>query len=132
MDDRWKTNSGCVYNIGYHIIWCPKYRRKLLVDGVEIRLKELLLEKAAINGWDIVQLEVLPDYVHIFIKATPSDSIAHIVSQLKGYTAYTLRNEFEMLRTGVPTLWTRSYYVETVGHISEQTVQKYIENQKNK
>lgn len=132
MDDRWKTNSGCVYNIGYHIIWCPKYRRKLLTDGVDKRLKELLEEKAKQNGWEIVEMEVMPDHVHIFIRATPSDSIAHIVSQLKGYTAYTLRKEFTKLKTRVPTLWTRSYYVESVGHISQETIEKYIQDQKNK
>lgn len=66
-----------------------------------------------------------------FIKATPSDCVSHIVSQLKGYTANMLRKEFESLRRELPTLWTRSFYVESVGHISEQTIIKYIENQKN-
>ena len=132
MDDRWKTNSGCVYNISYHIIWCPKYRRKLLVDNVETRLRDLLINKSNENGWTIEKMEIMPDHVHIFIKATPSDSIAHIVSQLKGYTSYTLRTEFPHLKQRVPTLWTRSYYVETIGHISEKTILKYIEEQKTK
>lgn len=92
MDDRWKTNSGCVYNVSYHIIWCPKYRRKLLVGEVEKRLHSLLIEKAMANEWDISKLEIMPDHIHLFIKATPSDSIAHIVSQLKGYTSYILRS----------------------------------------
>lgn len=70
--------------------------------------------------------------IHLFIKATPSDSIAHIVSQLKGYTSYILRSEFPHLKQRVPTLWTRSYYVETIGHISEKTILKYIEDQKKK
>ena len=132
MDDRWKTNSGCVYNISYHIIWCPKYRRKLLVDNVETRLRDLLINKSNENGWTIEKMEIMPDHVHIFIKATPSDSIAHIVSQLKGYTSYTLRTEFPHLKQRVPTLWTRTYYVETIGHISEKTILKYIEEQKTK
>lgn len=132
MDERWKTNPGCVYNVAYHFIWCTKYRRKLLLGEVEERLRSLLIAKATANGWDIPELEVMPDHVHLFIKATPSDSIAHIASQLKGYTSFTLRTEFPHLKQRVPTLWTRSYYVETIGHISEKTILKYIEDQKNK
>lgn len=132
MNERWKTNSGCVYNIGYHIIFCPKYRRKVLVDGVDTRLKELLLEKSTANGWELLKLEIMPDHVHIFIKATPSDSTAYIVSQLKGYTAFMLRKEFPKLKSRLPNMWTRSYYVETVGNISQETVLRYIEQQKNK
>lgn len=132
MDKRWKTNEGCVYNIGYHIIWCPKYRRKVLVNGIDERCKELLLEKSAKNGWEIEKMEVMPDHIHIFLKATPSDSIAHIVSQLKGYTSCKLREEFPLLKSKLPSMWTRSYYVETIGHISEQTISKYIEEQKMK
>ena len=132
MDERWKTNAGCVYNVSYYIIWCTKYRRKLLLGEVEERLRSLLIEKATANGWDIPELEIMPDHVHLFVKATPSDSIAHITSQLKGYTSFSLRNEFPHLKQRVPTLWTRSYYVETIGHISEKTILKYIEDQKKK
>lgn len=131
MDKRWKTNPNCVYNIGYHIIWCSKYRKKLLTGDIETRLKDLLLYKANENGWIIEKLETMPDHIHIFIKATPSDSIGHIVGQLKGYTSNVLRKEFKILRTKVPTLWTRSYYAETIGNISQGVILKYIEDQKN-
>ena len=130
MDNRWKTSPSSVYNIGYHIIWCSKYRKKVLVGELENRLRYLLIEKAGINGWSIDKLEIIPDHVHLFIKATPSDSIAHIVGQLKGYTSNILRKEFCTLKK-LPTLWTRSYYVETIGHISEDTIKRYIENQKS-
>ena len=132
MDSRWKTNISCVYNVGYHIIWCPKYRRKVLIGGVENRLKELILDISIKNKWTIKSIEVMPDHVHIFIRATPSDSIGHIVSQIKGYTSFILRKEFPKLKSRLPTLWTRSYYVETIGHISEKTIKKYIDEQKNK
>lgn len=129
---------GCAANAGGWLpaqtavmSWCPKYRRKKLVGDIERRLRELLYEKASQNNWEIKELEIMPDYVHLFIKATPSDCVSHIVSQLKGYTANMLRKEFESLRRELPTLWTRSFYVESVGHISEQTIIKYIENQKN-
>jgi len=130
MDKRWKTNKSSVYNIGYHIIWCSKYRRNVLTGDIESRLKDLVIQKSNENGWSIENIEIMPDHLHLFIKATPSDSISHIVSQLKRYTSSVLRNEFELLRTRLPTLWTRSFYVETIGHISESVIKKYIDDQK--
>ena len=107
--NRYKYASHCLYNIGFHIIWCPKYRRKVLVDGIDERLKELLLEKAEDLEIQIDQMEVMPDHVHLFVKCKPTLAVHHII---------------------IPTLWTRSYYVESVGHISEETIRKYIEDQK--
>ena len=132
MRTGWQRNKGSFYNVAYHIIWCPKYRRPVLVDDVAIRLKILLYEQAAKYGWIIEAMEVMPDHLHVFIKANPIDPVARIVAQLKGYTSHVLRNEFSHLKTKLPTLWTRSYYVETIGHISESTIKKYIEDQKNK
>ncbi|MCD8210394.1 MAG: IS200/IS605 family transposase [Prevotella sp.] len=132
MNTRWKTNAGSIYNLSYHLIWCPKYRRKVLISPIDERLRELITEKCAEQEWDLKAIEVLPDHVHLFISATPSDSVAYIISQLKGYTAYKLRKEFPSLKHRLPSLWTRSYYVESVGHISEATVKKYIADQKNK
>ena len=132
MRTRWQTNKGSVYNVAYHIIWCPKYRRAILVDDVAERLKTLLYEQASKFGWIIESMEVMPDHVHLFIKANPIDPIARIVAQLKGYTSHVLRAEFIHLKSKVPTLWTRSYYVETIGHISEDVIKRYIEDQKNK
>lgn len=132
MRTRWQTNKGSVYNVAYHIIWCPKYRRAILVDDVAERLNTLLYEQASKFGWIIESMEVMPDHVHLFIKANPIDPIARIVAQLKGYTSHVLRAEFIHLKSKLPTLWTRAYYVETIGHISEDVIKRYIEDQKNK
>lgn len=132
MRTRWQTNKGSVYNVAYHIIWCPKYRRAILVDDVAERLKTLLYEQASKFGWIIESMEVMPDHVHLFIKANPIDPIVRIVAQLKGYTSHVLRAEFIHLKSKLPTLWTRAYYVETIGHISEDVIKRYIEDQKNK
>jgi len=132
MNERWKSTRHAVYNCAYHLIWCPKKRKKLLVDGVDVRLKELLLEKAEQHGWQIEKMEIMPDHVHVFIKVTPNDSPVFVVSQLKGYSSFVLRNEFDWLKSKLSTLWTRSYYVETIGHISEETIKRYIEEQKLK
>ena len=129
---RWTHSNTTIHNIGFHIIWCPKYRRKVLVGEVETRLKELLLAKAAQINVLIDTLEIMPDHVHLFVKATPVASPHWIVQQLKGNTSRLLRLEFAHLKSTLPTLWTRSYYIESVGHISEATIKKYIEDQKGK
>ena len=132
MKNRWKRSKGSVYNIGYHIIWCTKYRRKVLVNNVDVRLKELLYEQSDKNGYELISLEIICDYVHIFIKCDPTNSPHQIVQQLKGYTSRILRSEFPYLKTRIPTLWTRSYYCESVGHMSQETIVKYISDQKTK
>mgnify|MGYP002813925408 CR=1 FL=1 len=131
MDKKFKSNHNVVYSCCYHVIWCPKYRRTLLTNSVEARLQELSHQKADELGLTIETCEIMPDHVHLFIKSSPVDSPHFIVQQLKGYTSRILRQEFPQLKTRVPTLWTRSYYIESVGHISESTVKKYIEDQKN-
>ena len=128
---RWTQSKTCVFNIGYHLIWCPKYRRRVLVGDVESRLKELLYEKAEEIGVSIARLKVMPDHVHLFVKTKPVNAPHYVVQQFKGYTSRFLRLEFPHLLK-MPSLWTRSYYCESVGHISEKTVLKYIEEQKNK
>lgn len=132
MDTRWKSARHAVYNCSYHFIWCSKYRRPVLIENVEKRLKELLLEKAAEHGWTIDRMEVMSDHVHVFIKATSNDAPVYIASQLKGYSSFLIRKEFPEVKSRIPTLWTRSYYCETIGHISEKTIRKYIEDQKKK
>jgi putative transposase len=130
-NERWTTSNKAVYNIGYHLIWCPKYRRKVLVDAVAARLKELLNEKAADIGAHIETMEVMPDHVHIFVKVPPTLSPHYIVQQFKGFSSRRLRQEFPKLKSRLPTLWTRSYYCESVGHISQESIRRYIEDQKN-
>lgn len=130
-NERWTHSNTTIFNIAYHIIWCPKYRRKVLVNEVEDRLKALLVEKAKEIGCEISIQEVMPDHVHIFIKTKPTLAPHYIVQQLKGYTSRVLRKEFPKLKSRIPTLWTRSYYCESIGRISEETVKKYINDQKN-
>ena len=127
---RWKSSRTAVFNCGYHIIFCPKYRRKVLVGDIETMLKECLTHKALEHGWVIDTMEIMPDHVHLFIKVPPTAAPHYVVQQLKGYSAFQLRKQFPQLKLRMGTLWTRSYYVESVGHISEQTIQKYIEDQK--
>lgn len=94
MSKRWKVSNTSVYNVSYHIIFCPKYRRKVLVEEVEERLRELLHEKADELEIEIESLEVMPDHVHMFVKADPTFAPHHLVQQFKGLTSRRLRQEF--------------------------------------
>ena len=128
---RYTSSAHTVYNLGYHVVFCPKYRRRVLVDGIDDRLKELFLEKARDLDIVIEKMEVMPDHVHLFIKSKPTYAVHFVINQLKGYSSVILRREFPKLRSRLPTLWTRSYFVESIGHISEETVKRYIEEQKS-
>jgi putative transposase len=132
MSERWKKSNKAVYNLGYHLIWCPKYRRKILYGEVETRLKELFYEKAEELKIEIIKLEIMPDHIHMFVKGSPENSPHLIIKHFKGYSSRIMRMEFPKLKSRLPSLWTRSYYCESVGHISEETIKKYIDDQKNK
>lgn len=115
----------------YHIVWCTKYRRKVLNLEIQECFKKLILEKSEELEYSIEAMETMEDHIHLFVQASVKDSVHRIVSQLKGFTSYKLRETFPELKSKLPCLWTRSYYSGTVGHVSEETVKKYIENQKN-
>jgi len=123
-DSRYVKHAGAVFNLSYHIVFCPKYRRKVLVGEVEQRLKHILYATAQQYG--------VPDHVHLFVTSDPTRCVAEIVNRLKGASSRILRQEFSHLVSRMPTLWSRSYFAGTVGHVSESTVQKYIENQKGR
>ena len=101
-----------------------------MTNGVGVRLKELLLEYAANLSVDILEMEIMPDHVHILMEVDPQFGIHKAVKSLKGYTSRILRNEFPFLKTKLPTLWTNSYFVSTVGGAPLEVIKQYIENQK--
>lgn len=129
---RYKSDDGCVYNIGYHLIWCTKRRKDVLKDAAARRLKEIFIEKAKDLEIEIASMEVMSDHVHLFVKSKPVYPPHFIVNQLKGYSSRVLRKEFPKVKSRIPCLWSRSYYCESVGHISEETIIRYIENQYDK
>lgn len=129
---RWKTSEETTSNLYYHILWCVKYKRELLKDDIKTRLEELLYEKSREIDVIVVSMEIMPECVHIFVKANPEDSPHFIVQQFKGYTSKTLRAEFNQLKTKLPTLWTRNYYISSFGILNEAEINTYLESQKNK
>ena len=100
------------------------------MDGVDTRLKEILYEEASDMNVEIKALEVMPDHVHLFIEFDPRMNLHKVIKTLKGVSSHKLREEFPYLKSRIPSLWTRSYFSSTVGRVSEETVQQYIESQK--
>lgn len=132
MDERYRRNAGAVYSLKYHLVWCPKYRRKVFTDGVDETLKILLYEKAETLGITIEAMEVMPDHVHLFVSTDPTEAPQRLVNQLKGFTSRRLREIHPHLKSRLPCMWSRSYYAGSVGSVSEATVKRYIEEQKGK
>ena len=117
--------------VNYHIVFCPKYRRKLLVGKVKERLNEIVDEVSKENNWTIISREIMPDHVHLFVSADPNTKPEIVVKRFKGRSSRYLRKEFrELLK--MPTLWTRSYFLSTAGNVSASTIKKYIEQQWHK
>ncbi|MBU2052389.1 IS200/IS605 family transposase [Patescibacteria group bacterium] len=129
---EYAKNAGAVYSLKYHLVWCPKYRRPVLVGDVASRLKVLLNEKAVQLKATIHALEVMPDHVHLFLETDPTRAPAHIAFQFKGYTSNVLRREFPELKSRLPTLWSRSYFIGSIGSVTAAAIQHYIDSQKGK
>lgn len=128
---EYKSNNNVVYNCKYHVVWCPKYRRKVLVNGVDERLKEIAGEVATEFQFEILEMEVMPDHVHMLVEVDPQFGIHKAVKRIKGRSSHDLRLEFPWLKKKLPTLWTNSYFVSTVGGAPLEAIKQYIENQKN-
>lgn len=128
---KYKSNNNVVYSCKYHVVWCPKYRRKVLVDGIDTRLKELINESCENINVDIIEMEIMPDHVHLLIEVDPQFGLNRAVRHIKGYTSHALRTEFPKLKSRLPTLWTNSYFVSTVGGAPLSAIKQYIEDQKN-
>jgi putative transposase len=126
----WKSNNNVTYSCKYHVVWCAKYRRKVLSESVAKRLKEIVNEIAKETGAEVLELEVMPDHVHLLCEVDPQYGIAKFVRLVKGRTSHHLRREFQFLRTRIPTLWTNSWFVSTVGGAPLTAIKRYIEEQK--
>lgn len=126
-----RSNRNITYDCTYHVVWCPKYRRPVLdTPGVPERLTELIREVCAERAATIVEVEVMPDHVYLLIEIDPQYGIHRLVKQVKGRSSRVLRDEFPSLRSRLPTLWTNSYFVATVGGAPLEVVKQYVANQR--
>ena len=124
------SNKNIVFRCTFHVVWCTKYRRNLLTPEVEARLKQIAAEVAEETRCTIREMEGNLDHFHMLVDCDPQFGIHRFVKAVKGRSSRLLRQEFSPLRTRVPTLWTNSYFVATVGGAPLTVIKQYIENQK--
>lgn len=132
IEKEYRRDKTFVYSCQYHVIFCPKYRRKVLVGDVEAKLKDIILGKQEEYGYAVLDMEVMPDHVHLLVDVNPKIGVYAIVSKIKGVTSRELRERFPTLKRRLPSLWTRSRFISSVGAVTLKTVMEYIENQKGR
>jgi len=128
---QYRSNRNVLYSCKYHVVWCPKYRKNVLDSAVAKRLKELINQAAICKFVEVIELEVMPDHVHMLIEVDPQYGIHRFVKFVKGMSSRFLRMEFSKLKSCLPTLWTNSYFISTVGGAPLAVIKQYIENQKH-
>jgi putative transposase len=116
----------------YHVVFCPKYRRKVLTPPIDERLKTILMEQIERWGQELIEMDVMPDHVHLLVGCDPQFGIHRLIKLLKGYSSHTLRLEYPSLKKRLPSLWTNSYFCATVGGVTLETVKRYVESQKDR
>ena len=129
---RYYSDHNTVYSCQYHVIFTTKYRRKVLSDIMVEEIKRLIFDKQTEYNYHILEMEVMPDHVHLLIEIHPKDSVRKVISKIKRFLSHELRAKHPELNRKLPTLWTRAMFVSTVGSVSLETVKKYIELQKGK
>ena len=130
--NRMRSSNYVIYICRYHAVFCPKYRRNVLVPPIDERLKVILAAQIERWGQELIEMEVMPDQAHLFVGCDPQFGIHRLVKLLKGYSAHALRAEFPALKRRLPSLWTNSYFVSTVGGVTLETLKRYVESQKGK
>ena len=125
----YKSNRNVVYSCKYHVVFCPKYRRKVLSEPIQVRMIEIIKAAAAQRSFEIIEAEVMPDHVHILLEVDPQFGIHRAVKLVKGTSSRLLRAEFPELKRRLPSLWTNSYFVSTVGGAPLEIVKQYSANQ---
>jgi putative transposase len=126
----YRSNNNVVFICNYHVVWCTKYRRKVLSKPVSEKLKEIVMAVCQEKDAIVIEFEVGElDHVHLLVDIDPQYGIHRLVKQMKGRSSRLLRQEFAELRSRVPTLWTNSYFVATVGGAPLAVIKHYIEQQ---
>lgn len=127
----YKTNNNIVYSCKFHIVWCVKYRRKILSGEIEERFKQIAAQVCQEMGVDVVEMETMPDHVHLLLEIDPQLGAHRVIKAIKGRSSRLLRAEFSSVKSRLPSLWTNSYFVATVGGAPLEIVKQYIEQQKS-
>lgn len=141
-----KSNNNITYRCAFHVVWCPKYRRPVITSldekiatppiagdpgPVDARLKQIVEDVCREHGAGILELETMPDHVHLLVSVDPQFGIHRLTKLCKGRSSRLLRQEFPSLRRRLPTLWTNSYFVATVGGAPLDIIKQYVANQRD-
>jgi len=131
-DMRGNNNIVSIYIRRYHVVFCPKYRRKVLTSPINKRLTVILAEHIERWGQERIEMDVMPDHVHLLVGCDPHFGIHRLVKLLKGYSSHALREEFPTLKRRLPSLWTNRYFVATTGSVTLETLTPYLQNPQGK
>lgn len=134
-ENNYNTLNHCKFLVQYHIIWCPKFRYNVLSEDIQDELKNILINISDKYDYSIKEMEVMPDHIHIFLSVKPTVAPTDVVRTLKSISAITLFKQNPKLKAfygKCGSLWSKGYFVSTIGNISEETVRKYIQEQKSK
>jgi putative transposase len=126
----YKSNNNVTYSCKYHVVWCPKYRRPVLLHGVDVRLKTIIQEVISESTAELLELAVMPEHVHLLVEVDPQYGIHRLIRMIKGRSSRLLRQEFPWLQSRLPPLWTNAYCVSTVGGAPRDIITQYLAHQK--
>ena len=131
---EYRTGSSTKHRLLFHLVWCPKYRRRVLLGDVSRRLNELFIQACEVNDWELIELNIQKDHVHMLIQTHPRESIAQVVQALKGGSSFIIRKEFPDLEEFLwgDSFWADGYFAESVGQTNEKVIREYIKNQDKK
>jgi putative transposase len=127
-----RSNRNLVFQCAYHVVWCTKYRRPVLREAIQERLRHVVAETIQDSGAWLVELESMPDHVHLLVEVDPQLGIHRLVKAVKGRSSRLLRQEFPELSRRLPTLWTNSYFVATTGGAPRSAIKRYVQGQKGR
>lgn len=127
-----RSNANIAFQCAYYVVWCPKYRRGVIGGRMEQRLKEIVAEVIEEKGAWLIEMETMPDHVHLLVEVDPQFGIHRLVKAIKGRSSRLLREEFPWLKSRLPSLWTNSYFVATVGGAPLSVIKRYVETQKER
>lgn len=125
-----RVSGHIAFDCHYRVVWCPKYRKSVLIDGVDLRLRDIISQVCEEKQAILEEMEIMPDHVHLLVSVDPQFGVHRLTKAIKSRSSRVLREEFPWLRSRIPTLWTHSYYVGTMGGADIDAVKRYIENQK--
>ena len=129
-DKKYKIAHHAVFSCQYHIVWATKYRRSVLTPSMQQDIKEWIKEKEGEYGYEVLEVEVLQDHVHLLAAIPPALAVTKVVGRIKGYTSFELKKKYPELKKRLPSIWTRSKFVSSAGEVSLEILKRYVENQK--